>query len=114
MTHHVLNPATNTFTADPYEIAHQVVHVGRHEIEPAAPEPQIILATHDEEDGIWLHPMQALAIAYRIIGLVEQSHDPHKWDGLVNGRTNVADIPDSAHPSPVDRSHLARAREDTE
>lgn len=86
MTHHVLDPATNTVTVDPDEVARQVVLPGRDGTTAQDP-PKIIIAANydgafdDDEESehlLWLHPSQALAIGKRLIDLATAAYDPER------------------------------------
>lgn len=82
MTHHVLNPATNTVTVDPDEIARHVVITGRDGTTAQDPPKIIIAADYDDpearEHWLWLHPAQALAIGKRLIDLATAAYDPER------------------------------------
>lgn len=106
MTVTVIDPTTNTMTADPEAVAREIVIPGRdggseHDA------PRIIIVTdvdglHMSETWIWLHPAQALAVGKRLIDLATAANDPKR------AATTFPVIADA------DRSHLARAHEDTE
>lgn len=99
MTHQVLDPATNTFTSDPGEVARQLVCPATSRTGDSAPVPEIVIAAFEEDPyasddekqlirdhWLYLHPSQALALAQRLTAFAEAAQDPDLWDDLVNGR----------------------------